>query len=218
MCGRFALFTPISQLTDKVGAVIPEREIRPRYNVAPGTWIASIRQASEDSAPTLEEMWWGFRPSWAKGKGTQPINARVETVATNNFFKSAFAKHRCLVLADGWYEWIKNTSPKQPHYLCRQDREPLYFAAIYAEREDGRLGCAIITEPARGGAEDVHDRMPLILDDDSLEHWLAPDLTDKETIRSMVSHIDAGLVENRSVSTAVNKPSEGQGDELINPL
>lgn len=159
-------------------------------------------------------MWWGFRPSWTKGKGTQPINVRVETVATNNFFKGAFANHRCLVIADGWYEWIKNTSPKQPHYLCRQEREPLFFAAIYAERDDGRLGC----EPARGSAVEVHDRMPLILNDDSLASWLAPDLTDKETIRNLAGHIDADLIEHWPVSAAVNKPSEGQGDELINPL
>ena len=218
MCGRFTLFTPIPQLTEKVGAVLPEHEIRPRYNVAPGTWIASIRQASEDSAPTLDEMWWGFLPSWAKGKGKQATNARVETVTTNNYFKAAFAKHRCLVVADGWYEWIKNTSPKQPHYLCRRDREPLYFAAIYEKREDGSLGCAILTEPARGSAVDVHDRMPLILNDDSLASWLAPDLTDKETIRNLVGHIDADLTEHWPVSTAVNKPSEGQGSELINPL
>ncbi len=218
MCGRFALFTPIPQLTKKVGAVLPEHEIRPRYNVAPGTWIASIRKASDNSAPTLEEMWWGFRPSWAKGKGTQPINARVETVATNPFFKGAFAKHRCLVAADVWYEWIKNISPKQPHFLCRRDREPLHFAAIYAERDDGHLECAILTEPVRGSAADVHDRMPLILNDDSLASWLAPDLMNKETIRNLVEHIDEGLIEHWPVSTAVNKPLEGQGDELINPL
>lgn len=73
--------------------------------------------------------------------------------------KSAFAKHRCLISADGWYEWIKNTKPKQPHYICRKDREPLFFAGIFAEREDGSLDWAIVTEPARGSAEEVHGRM-----------------------------------------------------------
>ena len=79
------------------------------------------------------------------------------------------------------------------------------------------MGCAIVTEPGRGSAAEVHDRMPLILDDDSLEHWLAPDITDKETIKQMVRHIDAGLIEHWAVSTAVNKPAEGQSEELINP-
>lgn len=217
MCGRFAFFSPLSPLARKVGATLPEREIPQRYNVAPGTWIAAVRQASENAAPSLDDLWWGYRPKWTKGSGNQPINARVETVATNGYFKSAFARHRCLIPADGWYEWIKNTSPKQPHFICRHDREPLFFAGIYAERDDGSMGCAILTEPARGTASEVHDRMPLILNDDSLEPWLAPDITDRETIRSLVKHIDADLIEHWPVSTAVNKPAEGQGEELINP-
>ncbi|MFI8750075.1 SOS response-associated peptidase [Vreelandella lionensis] len=217
MCGRFALFTPLERLARKVGASVPEQKVVFRYNVAPGTWITAVRQASENEPPVIDQMWWGYRPRWAKSTGNQPINARVETVATNAYFKSAFARHRCLIPADGWYEWIKDTKPKQPHYLCRKDRKPLFFAGIFAEREDGSLGCAIITEPARGSATDVHDRMPLILDDASLEHWLAPDLTDRETIRSMVHHLDADLIEHWPVSTLVNKPVEGQGEELINP-
>ena len=217
MCGRFALFTPLDRLARKVGASVPEQKVVFRYNVAPGTWITAVRQASENEPPEIDQMWWGYRPRWAKSTGNQPINARVETVATNAYFKSAFARHRCLIPADGWYEWIKDTKPKQPHYLCRKDRKPLFFAGIFAEREDGSLGCAIITEPARGSATDVHDRMPLILDDASLEHWLEPDLTDRETIRSMVHHLDADLIEHWPVSTLVNKPVEGQGEELINP-
>lgn len=217
MCGRFALFSPLDQLAKMVGASVPEHKVRPRYNVAPGTWIAAIHQASEDSPPIANEMWWGYRPKWAKGSSNQPINARVETVATNAYFKSAFAKHRCLIPANGWYEWIKNSKPKQPHFICRKDREPLFFAGIFAERDDGTLGCAIVTEPGRGSAAEVHGRMPLILDNDSFESWLAPDITDREAIRNLVRHIDASLIEHWPVSTAVNKPAEGQGDELINP-
>lgn len=217
MCGRFALFSPVSELTKKVGAAVHEQDFSPRYNVAPGTWITTVHQASEDSTPIIDEMWWGYRPRWANSTGQQPINARVETVATNAYFKAAFARHRCLIPANGWYEWIKDSSPKQPHFICRKDREPLFFAGIFAEHGDGSLGCAIITESARGSAAEVHDRMPFILDEDSLEYWLAPDLVDQETIRSMMRHIDAKLIENWPVSTEVNKPAEGQGDELINP-
>ena len=217
MCGRFALFTPLDQLAKMVGATVPEQKVKPRYNVAPGTWIAAVYQTSENEAPIIGEMWWGYRPRWAQSTGNQPINARVETVATNAYFKSAFSKHRCLIPADGWYEWIKGSKPKQPHYICRKDREPLFFAGIFAERDDGSLGCAIVTEPGRGSAAEVHDRMPLILDDDSLKHWLAPDITDRETIKQMVRHIDASLIEHWPVSTKVNKPAEGQSEELINP-
>lgn len=218
MCGRFAFYSPIAKLARKVGVTVPELEGSPRYNVAPGTWITALHQKSEGTAPLIDEMWWGYRPMWAKGSGNQPINARVETVATNAYFKNAFAKHRCLIPADGWYEWVKNTSPKQPHFICRVDREPLFFAGIFAERDDSSLGCAILTEPARGSAAEVHDRMPLILNDDSLSHWLAPDITNCETIRKMVQHIDANLIEHWTVSLKVNKSAEGQGGELINPV
>lgn len=200
-----------------VGTTVPERVTQSRYNIAPGTWITAVHQHSENEPAIIGDMWWGYRPAWANGTGNQPINARVETVATNGYFKSAFSRHRCLIPASGWYEWIKDTKLKQPHFLARVDKEPMYFAGIYAERNDGNLGCAIITEPARGSAAEVHDRMPLILDDDCLEPWLAVDLTDRETVRNMMQHIDAALIEHWPVSTSVNKPGEGQGEELINP-
>lgn len=169
MCGRFALFTPLEQLATMVGATVPERVAQPRYNIAPGTWISVVKQLSENEPPIIDDMWWGYRPAWAAGTGSQPINSRVETVASNGYFKSAFAKHRCLIPANGWYEWIKDISPKQPHFLARVDKVPLFFAAIFSQRDDGSLSCAIITEPASGSAAEVHDRMPLILDSDHLE-------------------------------------------------
>ncbi|MBP5979086.1 MAG: SOS response-associated peptidase [Halomonas sp.] len=149
MCGRFALFSPLSQQANKVDAT------RPRYNVAPGTWVTAIRQPSESEAPFFDDLWWGYRPAWAKGKNHQSINARFETVATNAYFKTAFSKQQCIILTDGWYKWIKNTNPKQPHFICRQDRSPLFFTGLYAKREDGTLGCAIITEPTRGNASET---------------------------------------------------------------
>lgn len=159
----------------------------------------------------------GYRPKWAKGKAAQPINARAETVATSSYFKQAFARQRCLIPADGWFEWLATEAGKQPHYLTRADREPIAFAAIYAEREDGSLGCANLTEPARGIAAEVHDRMPLILDDASLEPWLDPDLSDRETIRQVVRHLDSGLIEHWAVSRAVNRPGNDEDARLINP-
>lgn len=106
---------------------------------------------------------------------------------------------------------------RQPHYLSRTDRDPIAFAGIYAEREDGSLGCAILTEPARGSAVEVHDRMPLILDDASIEPWLDPDLTDRESIRNVVSHLDASLIEHWAVSRAVNRPGDEEDAGLLNP-
>ncbi|MGM0985134.1 MAG: SOS response-associated peptidase family protein, partial [Pseudomonadota bacterium] len=101
---------------------------------------------------------------------------------------------------------------KQPHFLCREDRRPLWMAAIWAERDDGAPGCAILTEPARGVAKEIHPRMPLVLDDESLEPWIDPDLTDRETIRNVVHHLDAALITHWPVSQRVNQPIEDDAD------
>lgn len=218
MCGRFSQFSAYLRLSKRLRVAMNADAPSSRYNIAPGTWINGIRRVVHDAPPVQVDLWWGYRPVWAKGKAAQPINARVETVATSGYFKHAFTRQRCLIPADGWYEWVATDSDKDPHYLTRTDREPIAFAGIYAEREDGSLGCAILTEPARGSASEVHDRMPLILDERSIEPWLDPDLTDRETIRSVTRHINAGLIEHWPVGRTVNKPAEGQGAELINPV
>lgn len=99
---------------------------------------------------------------------------------------------------------------KQPHFLCREDREPIWLAGIWAERADGKPGCAILTEPARGVAKEIHPRMPLALGAESLEHWLDPDLTDRETIRKVVHHLDAEVITHWPVSTRVNRPTNDE--------
>ncbi|MGQ4879215.1 SOS response-associated peptidase [Billgrantia sp. LNSP4103-1] len=219
MCGRFALYSSYSRLSQALGLGLAQQnlELAPRYNIPPGTWITAVRRQELDSEPTADQLWWGFRPAWAKEGAPQPINAKVETVATSRYFHAAFMRHRCLIPADGWFEWLVTEHGKQPYYLSRRDREPLFFAGIWAERADGSPGCAILTEPARGAAQEIHDRMPLALNEASLESWLDPDLTDRETIRQVVRHLDAASIEHWPVSRAVNKPVEGQGAELINP-
>jgi|TARA_R110001583_G_scaffold192029_1_gene358052 putative SOS response-associated peptidase YedK len=91
MCGRFASFTPLDRLAKLVGASVPDSNLWARYKVVPSTWIAAVHQASEIEQPIIDEMWWDYRPRWAKSTGSQPINARVEAVATNAYFKSAFS-------------------------------------------------------------------------------------------------------------------------------
>ncbi|WP_238984612.1 SOS response-associated peptidase [Billgrantia kenyensis] len=177
MYGQFSQFNAYPRLAKRLRVTMTEAQPPTRYNIAPGTWISGFRQTAHDRPPEQLNFWWGYRPKWAKGRAAQPINARVETVATSGYFKHAFARSRCIVPADGWYEWLTTETGKQPHYITRTDREPIAFAGIYAEREDGSLGCAILTEPAQGTAAEVHDRMPLILDHASLEPWFDPDLT-----------------------------------------
>ena len=158
----------------------------------------------------------GIQAAFAGEKAPQPINATVEKVATSNYFKGTFAHHRCLVPTDGWYEWQPVDGKKQPHFLCREDREPLWLAGNWAERADGTPGCAIITEPARGAAKEIHSRMPSTLDAESLESWLDPHLTDRETIRNVVHHLDAELITHWPVSSRVNRPGNDEDTALIN--
>lgn len=217
MCGRFALFSDYSRLARRVGLSEAEREFAPRYNISPGTWILAVRRPCGDEPPVMEELWWGYKPAWAGAKAPQPINATLEKVATSNYYKGAFARHRCLIPADGWYEWLPLDGRKQPHYLCRGDREPIWLAGIWAERADGKPGVAILTEPARGIAQEIHSRMPLALDDASIDPWLDPDLTDRETVRNVIHHLDAEMLTHWPVSTAVNKPGNSEDATLINP-
>lgn len=163
----------------------PEQPLAQRYNVPPGTFIKAVRHADDGAPLVMTEMWWGYRPHWAGEKVPEPINATVEKVATSNYFKGAFAHHRCLVPADGWFEWVPINGKKQPHYLCRGYREPLWLEGIWAKRADGTPGFAIITEPAHGATGEVHPRMPLALDAESLEPWLDPHLTDRFSSRSL---------------------------------
>ncbi|WP_245888693.1 SOS response-associated peptidase [Halomonas denitrificans] len=169
MCGRFALYSATPRLSRALRLPLEAAgEVAPRYNVAPGTWITVVRHPSDDAPLSMDEAWWGYRPHWAREGAPEPINATVEKVATSNYFRGAFAHHRCLVPADGWYEWRPLEGSKQPYFLCREDRDPLWLAGIWSARPDGRPGCAILTEPARGVAHEIHDRMPVVLDETSL--------------------------------------------------
>ncbi|MCE9662975.1 SOS response-associated peptidase [Halomonas sp. M5N1S17] len=217
MCGRFVHFSEISSVAGRLGLSEPHSSWKPCYNVAPGTWIHVVRRHDDDSSLVLDKVWWGYKPQWAKEDAPEPINATVEKVAISNFFKGAFAHHRCLVPADGWFEWVVVDGQKQPHYFCREDRELIWLAAIWAERVDGVPGCAILTEPARGVAKQIHARMPLVLDDESLEPWLDPDMTDREIMRQVIHHLSAEYITHWPVSSRVNKPIEND-PKLIEPV
>jgi len=219
MCGRFALYSPYPKLARCIGVPLTrvEQELPARYNVAPGTWIIGVRRPAADEPAVMDALRWGFKPHWAGESAPEPINATVEKVAMSRYFKGAFSHHRCLIPADGWYEWQPQAGGKQPYFFCRQDREPLWLAGIWAQRADGSPGCAILTEPARGFTQDIHPRMPLVLDNDSLETWLDPDLTDRETIRHRVRHLPIDMLTHWAVSKRVGPP-QNEGEGLIEPV
>ncbi|RKR07644.1 putative SOS response-associated peptidase YedK [Kushneria sinocarnis] len=223
MCGRYALFTRKAQLLDQLPLRVRDADDdagQPRYNVAPGTEVLAVRRASDDdenTAITLDRLWWGYHPHWAGDSAPTPINAKAEKVATSKYYAGAFARQRCLIPADGWYEWLATEHGKQPHFICRQDRSPVWLAGIWSARPDGTPGLAIITHDARGVATEVHSRMPLALDERCLTEWLDPHMTDRESVRQLIRPLPAELLSHWPVSREVNRVGNDRAT-LIEPI
>lgn len=191
MCGRFAQYRIPWDYIEPIGLDVPllgSLDPAPiaRYNIPPSTPVLTLHQDSDGLRFT--PVPWGYMPYWAKGKRPPAINARVETAATSKFFKDVWQTGRCIVPADGWYEWVTDpeTKVKQPYYIRRRDGMPMYFAAIgpFARREGIATrpgdGFVIITANSDGGMLDIHDRRPVVLSPECAAHWLDPELTPRE--------------------------------------
>lgn len=220
MCGRYVLFTQRQKAARALSFGVRDRidgAEGPRYNVAPGTHVPVILHREDEYEASFESVWWGYHPHWAGEKAPTPINARAEKIASSKYYSGAFSHHRCLVPADGWYEWLKTDDGKQPHFICREDRALIWLAGIWATRPDGEAGLAIITHEARGSAREVHDRMPLALGEDCLEDWLDPHMTERETIRQLIKPIPANTITHWAVSKEANRVGNDHAD-LVEPL
>ncbi len=222
MCGRFVSATPPDQVAAYFGAQPPSEgatsgEWDANYNVAPTTGVYVVRD--DGSVRRVETMRWGLVPFWAKDPsiGSKMINARSETVAEKSAFRRAFRKTRCIVPADGFYEWKKLGGPKvggrpakQPVYVHRVDGEPLAFAGLWelwrdpAEPGTELHSCTILTTSANATMRPVHDRMPVILPPSAWDTWLAPAPADAETLGKLLVPAPDSLLELRPVSTDVN--------------
>ena len=172
MCGRFVLHTPAPQLAEIFG-VEQTPELHGRFNIAPTQPVAVVRVIREGATPGSRELVnlrWGLIPPWADSPaiGNRMINARAESVAEKPAFRMAFRQRRCLVLADGFYEWRNSGGKKQPYYLGLKDGKPFAFAGLWESwtAPDGEVieSCTIITTEANAAVEQVHSRMPVILD------------------------------------------------------
>ncbi|MDO5701174.1 MAG: SOS response-associated peptidase [Bowdeniella nasicola] len=198
MCGRYAQFSSAQELSDvfNVQVCTPEcAQLLPSWNVAPTQAVRIVRETvlgPERAVRTLELARWGLVPSWAKDPtiGTRLINARVETVTQKPSYRGPIRYSRCLVPADGYYEWqapAPGARLKTPHYLRRVDGAPLAFAGLAALWREELLTCTIITGPARAELAHIHDREPLQIPDDAVSTWLDPDLTDAEEASALLS-------------------------------
>jgi len=217
MCGRYALKTPVSKLVshfDLDEAV----DVVPRYNIAPGTDIPTIRHSPEGKR-VMHLLHWGLVPHWAKdpGIGAKLSNARGETVADKPSFRDAFKRRRCLVPADGFYEWKTEGRQKQPYYFSMKTGEPFALGGVWESwrAPDGRIlrTCCLITTEPNEIMLPVHDRMPVIVSPDDCEAWLTGEVDD---VLDLVRPYPTDEMQTWAVSKRVSRSSE-EGADLVLP-
>ena len=212
MCGRYTLKTPLSVLTERFDIEEAPSSVTASYNIAPTQQVATV--LSENGKRKLEMLRWGLIPSWADDPeiGNRVINARAETVAEKPSYRRAFKRSRCLILADGFYEWQKTDSGKQPFHIRMRDGSPFAFAGLWESWDKGEeiRSCTIITTEANDLVGEVHNRMPVILHAEDYEMWLDPDFDEREPLTTLLKPYAAEAMEAYPVSRRVNKPSNNE--------
>ena len=219
MCGRFVLHTPANQLSDRFGP-FPGVELSPRYNITPSQPVAAVR-ADADGKRTLTLLTWGLIPPWAKGEKPdfRMINARAETAHERPAFRGPFARRRCLIPADGFYEWSDAGGGKRPFYIHGRDGNPLALAGLWEQwLGPDRVvdSCTILTTGANSTVAPIHERMPVILAPDAQAPWLDPTLTETTALSHLLGPAPDGLLTAHPVSRRVNAPAN-EGPDLIEP-
>ena len=206
MCGRYVRFRQWADLKHLLPLLNSAAELPPSYNVAPTQKVLVARE--QDGKREGVVMRWGLIPSWAKDKKMSQINARADSAATKPMFRSAFKKRRCLILADGYYEWKTTGKQKQPYYYRLKKDEPLLFAGLWewwpGEGEEGPIeSCAILTTDANDLAKEVHNRMPVILSSKEALAWIDPAIDDKEKLTAMLRPFDPKKMKAYAVNSSV---------------
>jgi putative SOS response-associated peptidase YedK len=219
MCGRFVQSAETNRYAQMYGARAFGTHV-PRYNVTPSTDVLACRWYRNQERE-LVPLRWGLVPHWAKsGVGNfNLINAKAETIAEKRAYKDSFRRRRCLIPADGFYEWQGDRPPKQPYYIAHRDGVPLSFAGVWDHWEGGRQrvsSCAIICTAASTRLLSIHDRMPAIIRPADYERWLAPTTALEALLAMLVPYEGEDLMAYR-VSTAVNDP-RNDGPALITKI
>jgi len=210
VCNRYRLTHSKEYLAERFEASADEIEDRPRYNIAPTQQVLTVRKKDGKKSRQFTTMRWGLIPSWSKDMsiGTRTLNARSETVTKTPAFRESILTKRCLIPADGFYEWRKMGSVKQPYCFELSDGEVFALAGLWDEwtNPDGELveSCTILTTRPNSLVSDLHDRMPVIVPSDKYDLWLDPDITDFEAIRDILKPYDPELMSRYPVSTRLN--------------
>jgi putative SOS response-associated peptidase YedK len=211
MCGRYTASAAQAVIEDYFGAEFSENHI-PAYNASPGQHLPAIRDLD---VRKIVPMLWGIKPSWGKQPPRLLINARSETVNQRPTFRQSFRERRCLIVADGFYEWQATQQGKQPFRIMLATGEPFAFAGIWQEIA-GELAYVILTTEANRVMRPIHERMPVILERKLLLSWLDPDLPEREALE-FLGPCPADAITVYPVSRAVNS-SKNQSPDLIEPL
>ncbi len=214
MCGRFAFYSP-SEAAAALFGVTDSPAVEPRFNIAPTQYVATIRNTEAD-ARELVMLRWGLVPFWAKDPsiGNRMINARAETVAEKPSFRAAYRHRRCLVLADGFYEWRKQEDGKTPYYISRASGAAFAFAALWEswqskDSDESLQSTTLITTAANEYMAGLHHRMPIVLEPTTANKWLAGD-------DDLIEHVSAHSPELQAwpVDRRVNN-ARNEGEELL---
>ncbi len=223
MCGRFVQSSTSDRYAQLFG--LEERNrggLAARYNVAPTQtcWACLI---APNGKPDLSILRWGLAPHWSKGPDSRysMINARAETVHEKPAYRDAFRHRRCLIPADGFYEW-KAGNGQQPYFIHRTDKQPMVFAGLWEHWKSLETGgvidsCAIIVTDANDLMRPIHDRMPAILAPEQFERWLDPAAKDRDELLALLRPAPSEDLEAYPVSKAVNNP-RNEGRELVKRL
>jgi putative SOS response-associated peptidase YedK len=223
MCGRFTLTADPADLKEAFEWVnFGNAELTPRYNIAPTQPLAVVPNTGENK---LDFFTWGLVPFWAKDPsiGSRMINARSETLAEKPSFKNAFKRRRCLILADGFYEWkkIPGEKTKLPTFIRMQNGKPFAFAGLWEEwnAPDGSqiLSATIITTSPNELMAPIHNRMPVILPREAYQQWLKPGEANTQELNPLLRPFDASLMDAYPVSRMVNNPRNDSPNN-IQPL
>lgn len=222
MCGRFTL----SQTAEAIYQTfhvnkIPDLE--PQYNIAPTQMVAAVLHNPETKQREFQKLRWGLIPSWAKdlGMGAKLINARAETAAEKPAFRSAFKHRRCLVVADGFYEWQTKEGKKQPFYFHLKEGKPFGFAGLWEQWRSPQgeeiTSCTILTTKCNELLEPIHERMPVILQPQDYSLWLDPQVQTPEPLQQLLHPYPSEAMMAYPVTTVVNSPKHNSPD-CIKPL
>ena len=213
MCGRFTLITEPEELKEVFNiADVSNCQLEARYNIPPTTKVATVLKIAESQQRECQLLRWGLIPSWSKDSrmGAKLINARAETLTEKPSFRSAFKRRRCLVLADGFYEWKRLGTKKQPYYFHLQNKQPFAFAGLWEQWQSPEnekiISCTIVTTDANELLQPIHNRMPVILHQKDYEKWLDPQLQNTELLQELLQPYPAEEMTAHAVSTRVNNP------------